>query len=154
MRGTLFISYINDKVEHDVTESHIKDTVCKNRNWSRSHSTHLGCHGELSDDDCNRIGVLGQFPGAGQFNHLFIGISGVRQQGSGFSQTLDQGLNLIEISLLPEELCLLEVTWQCQLWRTQEVENVAEVKGTQMGSVLKAEVFQETWLKQAETEHL
>lgn len=62
--------------------------------------TDLGGDGELGDDDCNRIGVLGELPGAGQLNHLFVAVCGVGQMRLGVSQALDKGLNLIEVSLL------------------------------------------------------
>lgn len=77
--------------------------------------TDLGGDGELGYDDCDRVGVLGQLPGAGQLDHLLVGVSGVGQKGFGVSQALNQGFDLIEVSLLPEQLSLLEVTWQCQL---------------------------------------
>jgi len=106
---------------------------CLNRDETIMHqgvppylSTHLGGDGELGDDDCHGVGVLGQLPGAGQLHHLLIGVGGVGQQGFGVSQTLKQGLNLIEIGLLPEKLRLLEVARQRQLRRTQEVQDVAE----------------------------
>lgn len=77
--------------------------------------TDLGGDGELVNDDSHRVGVLGQFPGAGQLHHLFVGVGGVGQQGFRVSQTLDQRLDLIEVGLFPEQLHLLEVTWQRQL---------------------------------------
>lgn len=66
------------------------------------HTPNLGGNGELGDDDSNRVGVLGQLPGAGQLHHLFVSVCGVGQQWFWVSQALDQGLNLIEVSLLPE----------------------------------------------------
>lgn len=103
--------------------------------------TDLGGDGELGDDDCDRVGVLGQLPGAGQLHHLFVGVSGVGQHGFGVSQALDQGLDLIEVGLLPEQLSLLEVAWQRQLGRPQEVEDIAETAETETGSVQTAELM-------------
>lgn len=91
--------------------------------------TDLGSDGELGDDDCDGVGVLGELPGAGQLHHLLIGVSWVEQQRFGVSQALNQGLNLIEVGLLSEELGLLEVTRQRQLRCPQEVEDVAETAG-------------------------
>lgn len=107
--------------------------------WIGSVPTNLGGDGELVDDDSHRVGVLGQFPGAGQLHHLFVGVSGVGQQGFGVPQTLDQRLDLIEVSLFPEQLGLLEVTRQRQLWRPQEVEDVAETTGVETESVQTAD---------------
>ena len=102
--------------------------------------TDLGGDGELGDDDCDGVGVLGQLPGAGQLHHLLVGVSGVGQQGFGVSKALDQGLDLVEVSLLPEQLGLLEVAWQRKLWCPQEVEDVAETAERETGSVQTAEL--------------
>lgn len=107
--------------------------------WIRSAHTNLGGDGELVDDDSHRVGVLGQLPGAGQLHHLFVGVGGVGQQGFGVSETLDQWLDLIEVSLFPEQLGLLEVTRQRQLWRPQEVEDVAEATEVETGLVQTAD---------------
>lgn len=88
--------------------------------------TNLGGNGELGDDDCDWVGVLRQLPGAGQLHHLLIGVGGVGQRRFGVSKALYQGLDLIEVSLLPQQLSLLEVARQRELWRPQEVEDVAE----------------------------
>lgn len=61
------------------------------------------------------------------------------QQGFGVPQALYQGLNLIEVGLFPQQLGLFEVTRQRQLWRAQEVEDVAEITGTETGSVQAAD---------------
>lgn len=114
---------------------------CIDMTWTTLVPTDLGGDGELGDDDCDGVGVLGQFPGAGQLHHLLVGVGGVRQMRFGVSQALDQGLDLIEVSLLPEQLGLLEVTGQRQLWRPQEVEDVAETAGTETGSDQTAELM-------------
>uniref|UniRef100_A0A8D2ZPZ7 Uncharacterized protein n=1 Tax=Scophthalmus maximus TaxID=52904 RepID=A0A8D2ZPZ7_SCOMX len=93
--------------------------------------TDLGGDGELSDDDSDGVGVLGQLPGAGQLHHLVVSVGGVGQRGFGVSQALDQGLDLIEVRLLPEQRRLLEVARQRQLGRPQEVEDVAGTAETE-----------------------
>ena len=103
--------------------------------------TDLGGDGELCYDNCNWVRVLWQLPGAGQLHHLLVVVRWVGQQGFGVSQALDQGLNLIEVSLLPEQLSLLEVARQRQLWRPQEVEDVADTAETETGSVQTAELM-------------
>lgn len=79
-------------------------------------TSYLGGDVELGDNHCGtRVGVLRQLPGAGKLQYILNGIGGIGQLGSGVSQALDQGLNLIKVSLLPEQPGLLEVARQCQL---------------------------------------
>lgn len=73
----------------------------------------LGGDGELRDDHGHRVGVLGKLAGAGQLHHLLKGIH--RIQRLGVIETLNQGLNLIEVCFLPEQVKLLEVQWQSEL---------------------------------------
>lgn len=51
--------------------------------------THLGSNSELGNNDCHGVGVLRKLPGAGKFQHLFIGVCGVAKQGLGIPQALD-----------------------------------------------------------------
>uniref|UniRef100_A0A146RXV4 Uncharacterized protein n=1 Tax=Fundulus heteroclitus TaxID=8078 RepID=A0A146RXV4_FUNHE len=105
------------------------------------HGMDLSGDGELCDDDCDGVGVLGELPGAGELHHLLVGVRGVWQQGFGVSQALDQGLDLVEVGLLPEQLRLLEVARQRELRRAQEVEDVAEQRAVAVDEVVSSGVF-------------
>lgn len=82
--------------------------------------------GELRDDDGHWVGVFGQLPGAGQLHYLLVRVGGIRRWRFGVPKALDQGLNLVEVSLLPEQRRLFEITGKSEFRRAQKVQDVAE----------------------------
>lgn len=82
--------------------------------------------GELRDDDGHWVGVFGQLPGAGQLHYLLVRVGGIRRRRFGVPKALDQGLNLVEVSLLPEQRRLFEITGKSEFRRAQKVQDVAE----------------------------
>lgn len=72
----------------------------------------LGGDGQLGYDDSHGIGVFRKLPSTGQLYNFFKSIH--RIQRLRVIETLNQGLDLVEVGLFPKQIKLLEVQGERQ----------------------------------------